>query len=1165
MSDSDDEDSLFPNVRIVQAQAREPYRPPFSLADFEEQIMCVDGKIDRLRLPGEWTGDSSERESSDCDRAAALDELYATLLDLGRRFQDGEYAAVLESPTSRSIISGQTLRPGAGASAEVPPPEASESASLETAPVNDSDVNLMRRDGRVNVLVLSEASSLRILASRFIIHGAKSKPGSDSDSDEDEDDEDWLEEIELLEQHVRCMLVMLVGAAALNSFVQQNWTGPPQKFTDEAVWIGGENANTLGSNIVAERRQNIRLGLEVEGDCAFYKCEFPELLLISRALLSLVADADRGLCSAAWAYREDIQIDSTDFTGSDKDSSMLAKVCSERVTAPWWSARAVVIHHRTLISDVDGNVPLRKTADELFGKIRVRYSSDQLKSCSDDVAVAREESDAADADSKRALEQLELKHEMMQRLVAQAELEYGLTRHQWGAVDEAKTNFNAAKTATRLDTHITGFRGRKTKYQLHDTQHLVVVATSALGEVHEKYVIPTENAPEPLPLLPEEREAMVPKEEEAALGMPGNNDIEAEANAGNKSTDASTPAEGDDDDNDDDEEDHPEQTAAITSSGTVAYTLDEVDPDNIVLENIRFTDENYDQGGNLTLFDQCIILAQCLDVKNSNSKHGLTNIEMMPYVTRVMETSQHSNWMVHTSALLVRAWLEFEVWRTKTRAMMQLQALVDQHVNRLSAGQRAGTDVYAPAVQRMRYVYVLPLQSYWEMRGDLADRYMALHIKHSALQLYTDLERWEQIVQCYLDLEEDKKALSLVKERLLVRPSPMLYCCLGELEDNDDHFRTAWKFSGNRYARALRLLAQRRHRAGDSDGALENYMESTSASPNNHACWWRIGDLAMRKERWHLSAKAWKNVARLAPEDGEARANLGAVFTRLDMWEQAYRAFDMASQLEYRNWKVWENKLFAAARTQRIAEAILAQRRVVDLRGKRKDHKMNWRVATIITNVVVESMRQVAKQTEAKQPSDTNGVDAKNAAASSSKEGEWMDASLDNVVPDGDEVDDGFDKEDANTDGEDGGGSVDENFYRDSDGLPAARHGQRLRLMFEHAASIVEQDPDFWGLYQKLEDAFGNAAKALDCCERRFRALERGKWEESEIATGRIADAVEDLVKRYGACGQKAKGEFMIKAVVDRLQKRSDRVAEAAENVEEKWREEVICRLQNRQ
>ena len=65
----------------------------------------------------------------------------------------------------------------------------------------------------------------------------------------------------------------------------------------------------------------------------------------------------------------------------------------------------------------------------------------------------------------------------------------------------------------------------------------------------------------------------------------------------------------------------------------------------------------------------------------------------------------------------------------------------------------------------MRYVYVLPLQSYWEMKTDLADRHMSMQVKHSALELYKDLERWEGVVQCLLDLEKDKEALSLVQER----------------------------------------------------------------------------------------------------------------------------------------------------------------------------------------------------------------------------------------------------------------------------------------------------------------------------------------------------------------------------------------------------------------
>ena len=167
---------------------------------------------------------------------------------------------------------------------------------------------------------------------------------------------------------------------------------------------------------------------------------------------------------------------------------------------------------------------------------------------------------------------------------------------------------------------------------------------------------------------------------------------------------------------------------------------------------------------------------------------------------------------------------------------------------------------------------------------------------------------------------------------------------------------------------------------------------------------------------------------------------------------------------------------------------------------------------------------------------------------------------LDCVVPEGDEEEDEEEEEKDDTCAEN---IKEEDNYCDSDGLPAARHALRLQALFEHAATIVEQDPVFWSLYEKLEDTFGNDSKALDCCERRFRALERGNWEENEAATGRIADAVKDLASRYVGCGQESKAAFMIKAVVNRLRARSEKVAEAAGNSEETWREEAITRLSN--
>ena len=757
---------------------------------------------------------------------------------------------------------------------------------------------------------------------------------------------------------------------------------------------------------------------------------------------------------------------------------------------------------------------------------------------------------------------------------------YGLAQHHWGDIKGAKKNFELAKVAAGLTTQLTGFHGRKTKYQSFDTQHLVVVAQSELEEVHAPYVAPPINVPAPLPLLPEEKNT--PKADNEALGM-GGGSLESSADVDStKDKDATNDVNstmGEDEDATDSTNKH---AAKETVTGVKEYTLDEVDVDNIVLERINFTDAEYEDGGTITLFDQCILLALCLDVQNSNPKHGLTNLEMQPYITRVMDGSTNMNWMVHTSALVVRAWLEFEVWRTKTRAVMQLQALVDQHVNRLSAGQQAGTETYAPTSQRMRYVYILPLPSSWEMRSDLADRYMSLHIKHSALRLYEDLEKWEKVVQCYLDLERDKDATKLVQERLRVKPSPMLWCCLGELEDNDEHFRKAWNESGKRYARALRLLGGRRDRVQDREGALACYLESTAAAPNNRMAWWRIGSIAMSLEKWELSIRAWNNVIRFAPEDGEARGNLGATFTKMGLWEQAYHAFDVASQREYQNWRVWENKLFCAARTKRYAEAIAAQKRVVELRKRRKTVAMDWMVLEKITGAVLASVLfQHQERKSALSGGDVNtGIMSKQSHLVKTTAAEGDSSVLSKVVPDGDEdetenqTENQIEKNNENTSTTTNTSTLLEADMLDSDKLSASRHVPRLLVLFAFMVEHVPTSYQVWECYGDIAQVNGDVAKALECREKAFRALERGDWIEQSDASECIVNAAIKLCSVYSTMGkdQQQSGRLILKSMVDKLEARGKEVealAEgkngAAEEEDRQWRSALIAKLQQQQ
>jgi hypothetical protein len=59
---------------------------------------------------------------------------------------------------------------------------------------------------------------------------------------------------------------------------------------------------------------------------------------------------------------------------------------------------------------------------------------------------------------------------------------------------------------------------------------------------------------------------------------------------------------------------------------------------------------------------------------------GLTQEEMSPYIQRVLD--QPNNWMVHSTGLLERSWLEYEKRRTMDRALLQVDTAF-QHSMRL--------------------------------------------------------------------------------------------------------------------------------------------------------------------------------------------------------------------------------------------------------------------------------------------------------------------------------------------------------------------------------------------------------------------------------------------------------------------------------------------------
>ncbi|KAI8922197.1 hypothetical protein DFJ77DRAFT_495459, partial [Powellomyces hirtus] len=385
--------------------------------------------------------------------------------------------------------------------------------------------------------------------------------------------------------------------------------------------------------------------------------------------------------------------------------------------------------------------------------------------------------------------------------------------------------------------------------------------------------------------------------------------------------------------------------------------------DDTLLETTKFTgnedgsNSKVSEQKNLRVIDQCILLAYCLNVKNTNPQDGLTTEEMMPYVRRVLENA--NNWMVHTMALLLRTRLEGHKSRTVERAALQLQALVDQFPLEESS-----------VAERMLHVFSIELPPKWEMERELGERFVSLGATRSALEIFERLEMWEDAISCYQMLEQPKKAEAVILDRLKVTPrSPKLHCLLGDIRADPACYELAWTISDGRYARAMRSLGAHHFKRGEWVKAIECYHRALAINSLFENSWFVMGCAAMRAEDWDQAVRAFSRVTSLDHENGEAWTNLASVYVRQKKKREAWRALREAIKQHYDNPKIWENYMFTSVDLGEFQEAMHAMGRVLEKRWDKAGEKgavVDVEVLEILVDAIVADIKDANGQPASK-------------------------------------------------------------------------------------------------------------------------------------------------------------------------------------------------------
>jgi tetratricopeptide (TPR) repeat protein len=607
----------------------------------------------------------------------------------------------------------------------------------------------------------------------------------------------------------------LVGVAALNLYLQLNYTGPSlqqiakarheQKNKDDEdsyqdilypFEIFGENQmnndckNSFHNAVLSE--------LVVDGEWPHQVCQVPFWLLVARILL--------------------------------KDTTHTTVPAGLQV----WSLRAAVSHARLLVHSAQPT--LWQEIKSGFQKVLIHYCSPV-------------EETSSLAERHRA---------------ATVVLEWGLAQHFLDRPGKGRLAFHKAKHYSGLMVELTGTPGKRTKYQKFVLAQMQVKATSIVQSETENLISST---------------------------------------------------------TDNQQEDVQIKAQAVQHA-----------EDGILLEKVRFENEGDNQVTILSILDQAILLALCLDVKNTNpSNDGLTAEEMGAYLGRVLD--QSNDWMVYATALLERAWLEYASSHARERSLLQLQALADQHTNRLTLTQSTFDAVQnsAPVQQRLKHLHTIVYPPRWDMLQDLAERYASMGIVTSAAELFQEIQLWDQVVECYKRAGKQVLAEEIVRSRLEKEETPRMWSALGDLTNDPQHHLKALALSKGRFTTAWVALGKYDFDHGNLRASAEHYRKALALRPLMPAIWFRVGTISMQLEDWETALEAFSQVVQQEPEESDAWANVAAVHMHNRQPQQAYPALVESLKYSRSNWRVWTSKLYVCIDLKKYDEAIQACQVLLDL------------------------------------------------------------------------------------------------------------------------------------------------------------------------------------------------------------------------------------------
>ncbi|XP_072753473.1 tetratricopeptide repeat protein 27-like [Anoplolepis gracilipes] len=359
--------------------------------------------------------------------------------------------------------------------------------------------------------------------------------------------------------------------------------------------------------------------------------------------------------------------------------------------------------------------------------------------------------------------------------------------------------------------------------------------------------------------------------------------------------------------------------------------------DELRLERIEFSEHKEEI--QLGALEDAIILTKYVQLQMCQPKHKLTDEEIMPYLIKVIENTK--NWSLKMTSLCYRCSLESGDKRTVERSMMQAESLL-----------KDCSDTKAPVARRIDLFFASGMKPIWILEENWANLMFSLGLVKGALEVFIKLGLWENVIICYNVLNLKHKAAEIIQQEISKKPTVMLWCLLGDVTGDVNHYETAWRLSEEKSSRVQRHWGFYYFTKKDYSEAVPHLKLSVELNNIQENVWFRLGYAALQIEDWKLAATAYRRYCALEQYTFEAWNNLAKAYIKLGDKPRAWKSLQDAIKCNYDRWEVWDNLMVVSIDLGHFSEVIQCYHRILDL----KNNHVDIQVLQILTNAMINNI-----------------------------------------------------------------------------------------------------------------------------------------------------------------------------------------------------------------